>query len=215
MRAEIESATCYLHAMCGRFDESREMGQLARQHLEEVGRAVTLANLAQSTAHCEELAKNFESADREYAASCEALDRLGETAYLSTVAGLRARMLARIGRFAEASQSRKLSARHAPADDLATHLLLAETDALLAAAESDTTTAVAASDRAVSMAREIAVENPQVAAEAYATTASVARSLDDLDLERAHLERAFELFETKGNVVRASAIREQLVEAAG
>ena len=100
VRAEAEQVTCVMHAMCGRFDQARAIGADARQHLAEVGHRLFLANLAQSTGHVEELAGDLDAAEREYARSCADLEALGESAYLSTVAGLHARLLARRGRTA-------------------------------------------------------------------------------------------------------------------
>ena len=97
VRAEAEQVTCVMHAMCGRFDQARAIGADARQHLADVGHGLFLANLAQSTGHVEELAGDLEAAEREYARSCTDLSALGESSYLSTVAGLHARLLARLG----------------------------------------------------------------------------------------------------------------------
>jgi class 3 adenylate cyclase/tetratricopeptide (TPR) repeat protein len=102
VRAEAEQVTCVMHAMCGRFGQAQAIGAEARRHLAEVGLRLYRANLAQSTGHVAELAGDLDAAEREYERSCDDLEALGESGYLSTVAGLHARLLARRGRPAEA-----------------------------------------------------------------------------------------------------------------
>jgi class 3 adenylate cyclase/tetratricopeptide (TPR) repeat protein len=201
VRAEAEQVTCVMHAMCGRFDQARAIGADARQHLGEVGHGLFLANLAQSTGHIEELAGDLDAAEREYARSCADLQALGESAYLSTVAGLHARLLARRGKPAPAVTALELARTRGSADDAATRSLVLQTEGLLAVAARDVDRARATA--AAALQCESSDQEPDAAGEAYRTAAEVEQALGNASRECEHLATAQALFQAKGNVVRA------------
>jgi class 3 adenylate cyclase/tetratricopeptide (TPR) repeat protein len=203
-RAEAEQVTCVMHAMCGRFDRARAIGAEARQHLAEVGHGLFLANLAQSTGHVEELAGDLDAAEAEHARSCADLQGLGESSYLSTVAGLHARLLARRGKRAQAETALSLARTHGSPDDAATQSLVLQTEALLAAAAGDATRARAAAADALQC--EPGDEEPDSVGEAYLTAADVEQALGNTCAECEHLAAARALFQVKGNVVRAGEV---------
>jgi len=204
VRAEAEQVTCVMHAMCGRFDRARAIGADARQHLGQVGHGLFLANLAQSTGHVEELAGDLAAAEREYARSCADLQVLGESSYLSTVAGLHARLLARLGKRTQAEAALRLARAEGSADDAATQSLVLQTEGLLAAAAGKADRARAAA--ADALQREQGDEQPDSAGEAYRTAADVEQALGSTAAEREHLAAARTLFEAKGNIVRAEEV---------
>src|SRR5262249_26664045 len=204
VKAEAEQGTCVLHAMCGRFAQARAIGADARQHLAEVGHGLFLANLAQSTGYVEELAGDLDAAEAEYARSCADLQALGESSYLSTVAGLHARLLARLGRLSQAKVALELARGHGSPDDVATKSLVWQTEGLLAAAAGQAGRARAAIAGALQC--DLPGEQPDAVGQAYLTAADVERILDNAEAERAHLAAAQALFEAKGNVVRARAV---------
>jgi class 3 adenylate cyclase/tetratricopeptide (TPR) repeat protein len=208
VRAEAEQVTCVMHAMCGRFGQARAIGADARQHLAQVGLGLFLANLAQSTGHVAELAGDLDAAEREYERSCEDLEALGESSYLSTVAGLYARLLARRGRPAKALEALELARRRGSPDDVATQSLVRQAEGLLAAAAGEADRARAAVTDALQ--REQASEQPDSVAEAYLVAADVEKILGHTPAERDYLAAAQPLFETKGNVVRAREVASRL-----
>ena len=208
VRAEAEQVTCVMHAMCGRFGQARAIGTEARQHLAEVGLGLFLANLAQSTGHVAELAGDLDAAEREYERSCGDLEALGESSYLSTVAGLYARLLARRGRRAEALAALESARRHGSPDDVATQSLVGQVEGLLAAAAGEADRARAAVADAVQ--REPGNEQPDAVGEAYLAAADVEKILGNTAAERDHLAAAQRLFEAKGNVVRAREVTSRL-----
>jgi class 3 adenylate cyclase len=208
VRAEAEQVTCVMHAMCGRFDQARVTGRDARQHLAEVGHGLFLANLAQSTGHVEELVGDLDAAEEEYVRSCADLQALGESGYLSTVAGLHARLLARRGKLAQARTALELARRHGSPDDVATQSLVWQAEGLLAAAAGQADTARAATADAIQ--REQGEEAPDSVGEARLTAADVERMLGNTPREREHLIAARGLFEAKGNVVRARTMESRL-----
>jgi hypothetical protein len=199
-----------MHAMCGRFDLARAIGADARQHLAEVGHGLFLANLAQSTGHVEELAGDLDAAEREYAGSCADLQALGESSYLSTVAGLYARLLARRGKPAQTEAALELARTHGSPDDAATQSLVRQAEALLAAAAGQADPARAAAADAVR--REPGDETPDSAGEAFLTAAEIEHAFGNRSAERAHLVQARALFEAKGNLVRTHQVSSRLRE---
>jgi class 3 adenylate cyclase/tetratricopeptide (TPR) repeat protein len=208
VRAEAEQVTCVMHAMCGRFGQARAIGAEARQHLAEVGLGLFLANLAQSTGHVAELAGDLDAAEREYERSCDDLKALGESSYLSTVAGLHSRLLARRGKPAEAQAALDLACRHGSPDDVATQSLVRQAEGLLAAAAGDADRARAAVTDAVQ--REPANDQPDSVGEAYLAAADAEKILGNTSAERTYLAAAQPLFETKGNIVRAREVTSRL-----
>ena len=201
VRAEAEQVTCVMHAMCGRFGQAQAIGVEARRDLAEVGLGLFLANLAQSTGHVAELAGELDAAEREYERSCDDLGALGESAYLSTVAGLHARLLARRGKLAQAQAALELARRHGSPDDMTTQSLVRQAEGLLAAAAGEADRAREAIADAVRIEPES--EEPDSVGEAYLSAADVEKILGDTSAERGHLTAAQPLFEAKGNVVRA------------
>jgi ATP/maltotriose-dependent transcriptional regulator MalT len=208
VRAEAEQVTCVLHAMCGRFDQARAIGADARQHLAQVGPGLFLANLAQSTGHVEELAGDLGAAEREYERSTADLEALREKSYLSTVAGLHARLLARQGKRGPAEAALELARRNGSPDDVTTQSLVRQTDGLLAAAAGEAGGARAALTEALQM--EAGDEVPDSVGETNVTGADVERRLGNPPGEREHLAMAQRLFEVKGNVVRAHQVASRL-----
>ena len=208
VRAEAEQVTCVMHAMCGRFGQARAICTEAREHLAEVGLGLFLANLAQSTGHVAELAGDLDAAEREYERSCDDLEALGESSYLSTVAGLHARLLARRGKPAEARAALELARRHGSPDDVATQSLVRQAEGLLAAAAGDADRARAAVTDAVQ--REEKNEQPDSVGEAYLVAADVEKILGNTPAERDYLAAAQSLFDSKGNVVRARQVTSRL-----
>ena len=208
VRADAEQVTCVMHAMCGRFDQARSIGADARQHLADVGHGLFLANLAQSTGHVEELAGDLEAAEREYARSCTDLGALGESSYLSTVAGMHARLLARLGRPDQARATVALARRHGSEDDVTTQSLVRQAEGLLAAAAGDAGRARAAI--ADSLQHESGGEQPDAHGESCLTGADVEQLLGNAGAAREHLIAAQQLFQVKGNVVRANEVTRRL-----
>ena len=210
VRAEAEQVTCVMHAMCGRFDQARAIGADARQHLAEVGHGLFLANLAQSTGHVEELAGDLDAAEREYARSCADLQALGESSYLSTVAGMHARLLARRGKRSQAEAAIGRARIHGSPDDAATQSLVRQANALLAAGAGQADRAREAAADAVQ--REPGDETPDSVGEGFLTAAEIEQMLGNTREERAHLVQAHALFEAKGNLVRAQQASSRLRE---
>ncbi|HEV8278464.1 MAG TPA: hypothetical protein VGQ26_22585 [Streptosporangiaceae bacterium] len=184
------------------------MGADARQHLAEVGHGLFLANLAQSTGHVEELAGDLDAAEAEYARSGADLEALGESSYLSTVAGLHARLLARRGRTGQAEMALEVARRHGSPDDVATQSLILQTEGLLAAAAGEADRARAAIADAVRCGPRD--EQPDAVGQAHLAAADVEQVLGSTSAEREHLTAAQVLFAAKGNLVEVRKVSRRL-----
>ncbi|MDP9284713.1 MAG: AAA family ATPase, partial [Actinomycetota bacterium] len=111
------SIQCVLEAMRGKFDEARQLREQARATWEDLGMRLELAGSGQNFGWVELLAGDPAAAEREFRASYELSERMGETGYLSTTAGFLAEALYAQGRYEEALRYTKEGERAAAADD--------------------------------------------------------------------------------------------------
>jgi class 3 adenylate cyclase len=207
LRALVQESACLLHAMCGRFAHARQVAEGSRRDYQAIGWAGILATLTQKTGVLEELAGNPTAAHLEYQRGRAALRALGETAYLSTLAGLHARMLARVGRTEEAQHAIREAQATGSAGDVATNGLVTQARTLLLARANDPRCLVAA-DLALSLVAS--TEAPDFIGEAHAAAATAHAAMGHPKECRRHLRVAVECFARKGNVVRAAALGDAL-----
>jgi len=111
-----------LAAQLGRFDEARATIARGRRILDELGQTVLHAATAQEVGRVEMLAEDPVSAEREFRAGYETLERLGERAYLSTVAAMVADALYEQGRLEEAHRFTQISEEASDPGDLASQI---------------------------------------------------------------------------------------------
>ncbi|HKX25426.1 MAG TPA: adenylate/guanylate cyclase domain-containing protein, partial [Actinomycetota bacterium] len=112
----------HLEASRGRFDEARRLDSEGRTLLRELGLEVLAAATAHGSAFIELAAGDLEAAEAELRAGYEALDRIGEKAYLSTVAADLAEVMYRQGRLDEAERYTALSEEASDPNDLAAQI---------------------------------------------------------------------------------------------
>jgi tetratricopeptide (TPR) repeat protein len=108
-----------LHSTRGDFDTARAMAARLRSVAVDLGADLRLAALAFWTAPVELYADDPAAAERELRESVEALQRLGETGYLSTLAADLAEALYVQGRYDEAEHFTRVSERASAPDDRA------------------------------------------------------------------------------------------------
>jgi ATP/maltotriose-dependent transcriptional regulator MalT len=99
--------------MLGKFDKARQLREQARATMEDLGMRLELAGAAQAFGWVELLAGDPAAAEREFRAGYELSERMGETGYLSTAAGVLADALYAQGRDEEALRYTKESERAA------------------------------------------------------------------------------------------------------
>ena len=117
------SVRCVLEAMVGKFDEARQLREQARATCEDLGMRLELAGSGQNFGWVELLAGDPAAAEREFRASYELSERMGETGYLSSTAGFLADALYAQGRDEEALRYTKEGERAAAADDALSQIL--------------------------------------------------------------------------------------------
>jgi class 3 adenylate cyclase/tetratricopeptide (TPR) repeat protein len=194
-----------LKAMQGRFDEARREMAAGRSMLRDLGFTVDWAGSAMISGRAELLAGDVRVAERELREGYDALDQLGETGYLSTIAALLAEAVLAQGRLDEAMQLSEASERASAPDDL-------ESQAQWRAVRAHALAQQGVLDEAERLAREsIAVVDPTdflvERANAYRMLAEVLRIAGRPSEAAAALEAALPLYARKGDLVSAARTR--------
>jgi class 3 adenylate cyclase/tetratricopeptide (TPR) repeat protein len=144
-----------LEAMRGRFAEARRASDRAREEALERGQRLVAAGSAMHRARIELAAGEPEAAADVALQACVELEAYGEHGWLSTIAGLAAEALYRLGRDDEAYAQTELAERVGSPDDVLTQMLILQVRAKLAARRGDLGEAVSLGERAVELAEPI------------------------------------------------------------
>jgi class 3 adenylate cyclase/tetratricopeptide (TPR) repeat protein len=204
--AVISSA--FMAALQGRFDVARSGAAQGRALLHELGHELSWAGLSQVSGEIELLADDPASAERELRSGYDALAGLGETAFLSSVAGALAEAVRRQGRLAEALELTEGGERAAARDDFASQAAWRCARARIFAAEGRAV-------EAERLARDaVAILEPT---DALISKAQGAAALADVMVAAGRpreavpaLEDAIRFSEQKGDVVTAAKARADL-----
>jgi class 3 adenylate cyclase/tetratricopeptide (TPR) repeat protein len=199
----VDSMLAVLEAMRGRFASAREHYRRSHLALDELGLTVQLGSLRMYAGWAELLAGDATAAERELRSGYDALERMGEQSYLATTAAFLARALFAQGRYDEAEHVTRISNDAASHDDLITHAIWRGTRARVLARRGDP-----GAERLAREAVEIALETDclNMQADALVDLAETLRLLDRGGETRGLLEEAITLYETKGNLVSATAV---------
>jgi tetratricopeptide (TPR) repeat protein len=201
------------YARQGRFEEARELLARARANLEELGRTLDVSTLAFWTGPLEVLAGNPETAERELRAGCAALEAAGEKGWLSTMAGVHARVLCALDRVEEAEAAARLSREAATSDDYNAQSIWRHAEAVVLARRGRFEEAESLAREAVTMAeRNDELENH---AEVRMGLVEVLWRAGKRDDALATLAEALALYEQKGNPVMIERARALLDELSG
>jgi predicted ATPase len=117
-----------LLAMLGRFDEARQLAQLANERMQEYGRG---EEATWTRALISEIAGNNEDAAEEMGRYCDHLETLGRNAELSTFAPGQARYLCALGRYDEAESLARKGKELGDPNDWATQVAWRQAQALI------------------------------------------------------------------------------------
>jgi ATP/maltotriose-dependent transcriptional regulator MalT len=199
--------------MRGRFGEARKLVTHARTLYEELGQTSTAeANCGAIGARLELLAGDFSAAERAFRSTCQALERVGDQAYLATGAAELADVLYALDRFDEAEQWCLLASRLGASDDFFTQILWRAAQAKLLAQRGERDEAEALAREAVRRAEE--TDDLNCRAKVRVDLAEVLR-VDGNSREGAEaVQVAVELFDRKENLVGAKRARALLTEMA-
>ena len=202
--AYADSCTAVLEAMRGRPDEARGLYERTHERLEEIGLNVLLASIRIYSGWAELILGEPDLAERELRVGYNELARIGERAYLSTMAAFLGRALQALGRDDEAEALTLTSEEAASRDDVGSQAIWRGTRARVLAGRDDER-AVKLATEAVELLRRTDFVNVQ--ADALVDFAATMRALGrDEDALQA-LTEALRLYELKGNVVSARAVR--------
>jgi tetratricopeptide (TPR) repeat protein len=192
---------CVLEAMLGKFDKARQLREQARATLEDLGMRLELAGSGQNFGWVELLAGDPAAAEREFRASYELSERMGETGYLSTTAGFLAEALYAQGRDEEALRYTKEGERAAAADDVLSQILWRAVRAKVLARRGDLESPEKLAREAVALADSTDFLDPR--GTVHLALAEVLRLAGREREATAEAQESLRLHETKGNVVSA------------
>jgi ATP/maltotriose-dependent transcriptional regulator MalT len=192
-----------LQAMRGEFAEARASYVAARALFEDLGVAILAASVSLESAPVELLAGDLNAAERELRRDYEALDRMGEKYFLSTIAALLGQVLYAQDRYDEASMVAGFAREIAAEDDVLSQVLWRSVEAKLLARVGDEERALTLAREAVALARR--TDSPVAQGDALLDLAEVLRLTGHAQEEAIH--EAAELYELKGDVAAARAAR--------
>jgi predicted ATPase/class 3 adenylate cyclase len=211
VEAGVAFSMAWLEAMCGRFDEARELAGRAVAIQEDLGMRLEAAGTAaEAFGFVEVLAGDLPAAERNVRNGYEALERLGEKAYHSTQAAELALILCALGRFAEADLLTDVSEETAASEDALTHILWRRARAAILAHQGDLDRAQALAGEAVGLAE--ATDALNIRGFTLMDLAEVLRLSGRGGEAIPVVERAIALFDQKENVVSADRARRKLAE---
>ena len=194
-----------LEAMTGRFESARRRYQETATVLEDRGMTTMLASLRMYPGMVELLSADHEAAERELRRGYDYLAVVGHSAYLSTTAAFLAKPLYELGRHEDALEMTRASEETASPDDIASQVIWRGTRAKVLARDGRPE-AIDVAQEAVELVGETDLVN--IAADAYADLAETMRLLGREEDAAAPRERALELYQAKGNLASAAAMRE-------
>jgi tetratricopeptide (TPR) repeat protein len=200
-----------LEAMRGRFGETRRLVANARAAYDQLGQhALAETNCGAVEGRIELLAGENGAAEQSFRASCEALERIGGLAYLSTRAAELGDVLYELGRYDEAERWARRSQELGAPDDVLTQLLSQSVLARLSARKGELREADELSLEAIALSETTDALNRR--GKALLDRAEVLRLADRCDEAGTTVERAIELFEQKGNAAASQRARATLAE---
>jgi len=207
--AYADSCTAVLEAMRGRPDEARGLYERTQERLEDIGLNVLLGSIRIYGGWAELILGEPGLAERELRVGYNALARIGERAYLSTIAAFLARALQELGRDDEAEALTLISEEAASRDDIGSQVIWRGTRARVLAGRDDDRAVKLASD-AVELSRRTDFVNVQADAlvDFAATMETLGRHQDALPA----LTEALSLYKVKGNVVSAARLQPLIAE---
>jgi tetratricopeptide (TPR) repeat protein len=194
-----------LEAMTGRFEAARRRYAETADILEDRGLTTLLASLRMYPGMIELIAADYEAAERELRLGYESLAAVGHSAFLSTTAAFLAKPLYELGRYDEALEMTTASEKAASPDDIASQAILRGTRAKVLARRGAAARAAELARAGVELLRETDLRN--TSADAFSDLAETMRLLGRDDEAVAARDRAVALYEAKGNVASATAMR--------
>jgi tetratricopeptide (TPR) repeat protein len=208
----IESTLSVLTAMSGDFDEARRLYRHSQAVLTEMSGGIDAMSGSFDSSRVELLAGNIDAAFAELTRDYDALEAINESFFRSSVAARLATVTAQRGDLEAASHFASVAQELGEADDLDTQVGWRIARARIAAASGDAETAKALAAEAVDLAS--ATTDGLLRTDALSGQADVLDAIGDRESAGPPLREALELYEAKGDVVSARALRARLATVA-
>ena len=190
-----------LHALSGRFEHARDLLARGRAISEELGFRVWLAGFSLLSSEIEMLADDPPAAERELRWGYGALQKMGDRGLLSMVAAELARAIYAQGRFDEAERFTSISEELAATADVASQISWRAVRAKVLARRGEVAAAEELARGAVALAEQTDGLDSQ--GRALMDLAEVLELAGRASEAPPVIERAFQLFERKGDIVSA------------
>jgi class 3 adenylate cyclase/tetratricopeptide (TPR) repeat protein len=210
--ALLEAALSHLEAMRGNVEESRALYRTSRAKLEELGWTFLAAQTSFDSGPVEMLAGDLAAAEAELRRDFDALERMGETNYISTTAAILAEVLYRQGELEEAEEHTKISEELAAQDDVSSQFRWRIVRGKILASRGDAAEGEKLAREAVAMIQASDDLNSQ--GEALIDLAEVLRLGGRTGEATEAARESLALFEAKGNIVSAALARATVHELA-
>jgi class 3 adenylate cyclase/tetratricopeptide (TPR) repeat protein len=201
----VTIALAVLLAMRGDFERARRLAAESKALLTELGSTVSGAATSLETAWVERLAGDLAAAERQLREDYDSLSELGERYFLSTVAGELARVIYAQGRPDEAEQMSSHTHELADDDDIASQTLWRTVQAKVMARKGNCDAALILMGEAIDLLKDTDAVSAQ--ADTLVDLAEVLRRAGRRGDADEMLGDAVSLFEQKGNIVAAEAVR--------
>lgn len=208
--ALLEAALSHLEAMRGNVEESRALYRTSRAKLEELGWTFLAAQTSFDSGPVEMLAGDLAAAEAELRRDYDALERMGETNYISTTAAFLAEVLYRQGDMEGAEEHTRISEQLAAQDDVSSQFRWRTVRAKILASRGDTSKGERLAREALTLIA--ASDDLNSKGEAWVDLAEVLRLAGRVAEATAAAREALALFEAKGNTVSAALARATVQE---
>jgi ATP/maltotriose-dependent transcriptional regulator MalT len=208
--ALLEAALSHLEAMRGNVEESRTLYRTSRAKLEELGWTFLAAQTSFDSGPVEMLAGDLAAAEAELRRDYDALERMGETNYISTTAAFLAEVLYRQGDLDGAEEHTKISEELAAQDDVSSQFRWRSVRAKILGSRGDAAEGEKLAREAVALIQASDDLNSQ--GEALIDLAEVLRLRGRTGEATETAREALALFEAKGNTVSAALARATVQE---
>jgi class 3 adenylate cyclase len=199
--ASVLACRAILEAMQGRFEQPRSDVRASRSVLRDHGLLVDWAGHSTLSGWIELLAGDPAAAEREVRGGYEALQRMGETGFLSNVAAVLAEAVRAQGRLEEAVQLSVVSERAAARDVVEAQALWRRVRARVLAARGEAAEAERLARESVSLIEPTDLLHAR--ADSFAALAEVLRLIGRPDEAGEPAHEAQRLYELKGDIVSA------------
>jgi tetratricopeptide (TPR) repeat protein len=203
--AGVLEALASLEAMCGRFDEARELHVRSSRTYAELGQKARLARLTAVGTRIELLAGDRAAAERELRAAYELYETRGERASVGAVAAALARLSSEAGREDEAESLARVAEEAAARGDVTTQVRRRAALAKVLARRGELGEAETLAREAVALTE--GTQFPDWKADTLLDAAEVLRAAGRPEEANAAARDALRLYEAKGNLVSAEGVR--------